>query len=233
MKGQAAQVVQAPQKGGSGAAVQQAVKDKLQYKGLQYSAADFSKMTRSEAEYRRQLMAMSKEEVKMEMPGGELINGAIGLYKSWFGKKEEANDDEPTGEAFERLLENKLPAKGILHFRFKAKPKRTTTTSSSASSTPLASASWAAARKTSVARGATAAGSASKEDGEEVEESFLQKVQRMVTPRYIATTLFGIALKVATTVLSILSSLLKALTGRSQKADLKRVRKMQAATTAS
>lgn len=34
-----------------------------EYKGLKYTAEDFSKMTRSEAEYRRQLMAMSKEEV--------------------------------------------------------------------------------------------------------------------------------------------------------------------------
>jgi len=52
-----------------------------EYKGLQYTAADLSKMTRSEREYRMQLMAMSKEEVKMEMPGGELINGALNLYK--------------------------------------------------------------------------------------------------------------------------------------------------------
>ena len=38
-----------------------------EYKGLKYTAEDFSKMTRSEAEYRRQLMAMSKEEVSLKI----------------------------------------------------------------------------------------------------------------------------------------------------------------------
>jgi len=232
MKGQAAQRIEAPQKGGAGSAVQNAVKDKLQYKGLQYSAADLSKMTRSEREYRMQLMAMSKEEVKMEMPGEGLISGALDLYKSWFGKKEEDTGDEPTGEAFDKLLDNKLPSKGVLHFRFKSKPKKTTS-ATVASSAPLQSASWASARKTSVAR--SASGAAGKEGGEEDEagESFLQRVQRIASPRFIASTILGIALRVATAVLGIVSSLLKAITGRSAAADMRRVRKQQTAAASS
>uniref|UniRef100_A0A6T8PQK5 Uncharacterized protein n=1 Tax=Hemiselmis andersenii TaxID=464988 RepID=A0A6T8PQK5_HEMAN len=228
MKGQAAQKIEAPQKGGAGSAVRNAVKDKLQYSGLQYSAADLSKMTRSEREYRMQLMAMSKDEVKMEMPGGELLNGALNLYKSWFGKKDEETGDEPTGEAFGKLLDNKLPSKGILHFRFKSRPKKTTSATASSSS-PLQSAAWASARKTSVARSASSGVAKDGEEEEEVEESFLQKVQRMATPKYIATTILGIAFKVVSTVLGIVASILKSLTGRSAKSDMMRVRKQQTA----
>ena len=120
MKGQAAKVT-APVAKSAGKNMENAIKDKLQYKGLQYTAADFAKMGKSEAEYRRQLMAMSKQELKMELPGGDILNGAISFFGGMFGgKKEEANRDA-TEEELCTAIDRKLPSKGVLHFRFKVR----------------------------------------------------------------------------------------------------------------
>ena len=94
----------------------------------------------------------------------------------------------------------------------------------------LASASWANARKDALKRAAD--GGAAAEE-EEKEEKLADKVQRMLSPRSLAVTLVSIAWKVASTCITILGTILKALTGRSAKRDMKRIRQQQAAALSS
>merc|ERR1711998_347761 len=63
-------------------AAKRALAAATEYKGLTYTEAELNKMPKAEAEYRRELMARSKQEVKMEMGFEQGLKAGLDVYKS-------------------------------------------------------------------------------------------------------------------------------------------------------
>lgn len=58
-------------------------------------------------------------QIKMDMPGGDIVSGLVGMFGGMFGKKSGEEGGEMSEEDAVRAIESKLPAKGIVNLRFK------------------------------------------------------------------------------------------------------------------
>jgi hypothetical protein len=59
------------------------------------------------------------DQVKMDMPGGDIVSGLVGMLGGMFGKKSAEEGGELSDEDAIRAIEGKLPSKGVVNFRFK------------------------------------------------------------------------------------------------------------------
>jgi hypothetical protein len=59
------------------------------------------------------------DQMKMDMPGGDIVSGLVGMFGGMFGKKSAEEGGELSDEDAIRAIEGKLPSKGVVNFRFK------------------------------------------------------------------------------------------------------------------
>eukprot|EP00802_Teleaulax_amphioxeia_P021323 Tamp_21672.p2 GENE.Tamp_21672~~Tamp_21672.p2 ORF type:complete len:267 (-),score=38.58 Tamp_21672:45-845(-) len=178
-----------------------------EYKGVTYTEAELNKMPKAEAEYRRELMARSKQEIKMEMGFEQGLKAGLDVYKSVMQKfGADKSDDTPSTTDWESLL----PAKGVLQCRFKAKEIQRTGKTDAA---------VALERAASLKR---ARGSVAAEEEKKESLSFTDRINRVMSVKFIVIKAVEIGISIGTVALSIVAwawDTVRGLIGSSPKAE--------------
>jgi hypothetical protein len=81
----------------------------VDYKGLEYSEAELAKLPKAEAEYRRELMRRSKQEIKMEMGFETALKGGIEMYQKLMGRSKGAEGGDKISDVPEYVAKIPVP----------------------------------------------------------------------------------------------------------------------------
>ena len=167
-----------------------------EYKGLQYSEAELNKLPKAEAEYRRELMARSKQAVKMEMGFESGLKAGLDVYKSVM-QRFGSEDTDKAGITAADAWESQLPTKGVLQFRYRSKELQVT---GSGDKTPE-KASWAAQRASALNRARGAA--AKTEQAAAPARPWSERMTEVVSFRFVAKKVFGLAWSVGSAAVAV------------------------------
>ena len=184
------------------------------YRGVTYTEAELRKMPKAEAEYRRELMARSKQEVKMEMGFESGLKVGLDIYKSLkqkFGADEAKDSPLPAAD-----WEQQLPQKGVIQFRFKAKEMQVT----GAGSAHPKKAAWAAQRSAAISR---ARGAATEAQGAPKKpHSLTDRINEVISIRFVVRKAVEAGVSLASVALSVVAwawETARGLLGSSPSAD--------------
>lgn len=165
------------------------------YRGVTYTEAELRKLPKAEAEYRRELMARSKQEVKMEMGFESGLKAGLDIYKSVMQKFGGDDKDSPPSAAD---WEQQLPKRGVVQFRFKAKELKVT---GSAGQVPLEKAAWAVQRSAAMSRARGVADEARAT--EKKNASFTDRVNEVISIRFVVKKAFEAGMALASVAVSV------------------------------
>jgi len=195
-------------------AARRALSAATEYRGVTYTEAELRKMPKAEAEYRRELMARSKQEVKMEMGFEGGLKAGLDVYKSVMQKF--GGDDKEDAAPSAADWEEKLPKRGVIQFRFKAKELQVT---GSAGPAAPERAAWAAQRSAAMNR---ARGVAAEESAQSKPMSLSDRINEVISIRFVVKKAVAVVVSMASMALSIVAwawDTIRALLGSSPSAD--------------
>jgi len=199
--GRSTKVEQKIQKMPGGIDLKKSLQSAVEYKGLTYTEADLAKLPKAEAEYRRELMKQSKQEVKMELGFEPILQAGMEVYKMI---KERFGGLLPEeGEKMDAVPDYiaKIPITGILSLRFKAKEVTRASGDGPGLEAGVAKSELSGMVGVRQQLRKTRSGT---EEGEPEQEGLVARLHRWCSVRFITTSALQLVLRVFTGVCSFL-----------------------------